>query len=240
MATTRPPMGNHPSLSEHRKRDRVLGLAIIVLAFGGCMGLSLWGMRVSTPQPAPPPPPVSQDGIVGFPDAIAPFDMIARAKALSVRDKFRGFAARGVKRDGTIDLTSSNAQLRLSFQSPQGRGPQPEREPGTLPERRYCGTQSVILDQTGISASEDRPKVPCGGKEIEELSVPPGCSLEALWKFAEKKKIRVKGTANIDYFEANGGPAFRFEKDGRSFVVSARDCEKELKGREQRGGLPHL
>jgi hypothetical protein len=232
-------MGNVPEISEPRRRDRVYGLSLIVLAFGGCMGLSVWGMRASTPRAAPSPLPATSEGIVGFPRQVRPFDVLLRARGVSVRDKFRGFEAKGIQENGTLDLTQSTSSLRFVFQSPQGRGPQPERVPGTLPDRRYCGTQSVVLDKDGIVALIDRPKIPCGSQEIEDLGIPAACGIEQLWKIAEEKKMKAQGTASIEFFEATGGPAFRFQKDGRSFVVSARDCKKEFKGREQRGGLPH-
>ena len=231
-------MGNHPHLSAHRKRDRLLGLTIIVFSFAGCMGLSVWGMRVSTPKPAPAPSPVSQEGIPGYPNAVRPFAVVERARGLTVRQKFQGFEAEGVRRDGTVDVTAGESSIRLAFQSPQGRGPQPEREPGTLPDRRYCGTQSVIVDSRGISALEDRAKVPCGGRDIVDLATPKACTIEDLWAVADKKKMGKRGTARVEYFNAHGGPAFRFVKDKRSFVISARDCKKELKGRDQRGGIP--
>ena len=231
-------MGTQPPLSQHRKRDRILGLSIIVLAFGGCMGLSVWGMRVSTPQPAPAPLPASKEDIDGFPHRVHPFDVLPRARTLTVRQRFRGFEAVGVKPDGSIDLTEDKSSIRFAFQSPQGRGPQPEREPGTLPTRRYCGTQSVVIENSGIAARPDRPQVPCGGREIDELVVPRHCSIEQLWQIARKKKIKTKGTATIEYFQAQDGPAYRFVKDKRSFVVSALDCKNELKGRAQRGSIP--
>ncbi|HXS19249.1 MAG TPA: hypothetical protein VN764_18755, partial [Polyangiaceae bacterium] len=140
-------MGTDPSLSISRRRDRVYGLAIIVLAFGGCMGLSVWGMRFSTPRPAPKPLPASPEGITGFPNAVRPFDLVERARGLTVRERFRGFEAKGIQADGTMDVSQAGASLRLAFQSAQGRGPQPVRQPGTLPSRRFCGTQSVILNQ---------------------------------------------------------------------------------------------
>jgi len=231
-------MATQPPLSHHRKRDRIYGLSTIVLAFAGCMALSVWGMRFSTPRPAPLPPPASQEDISGFPSEVRPFELLERARGLTVRQKFRGFEAKGVHREGHLDLSSPTSSLRFVFQSPQGRGPQPQREPGTLPERRYCGTQSVVVDHAGIIAWADHAKTPCGGKEIEDLPPPVGCTIEKLWAIADSKKMKKKGTADVEYFEAQGGAAFRFEKDRRSFVVSARDCKTELKGRDQRGILP--
>lgn len=231
-------MGNLPLLSEYRKRDRILGLAIIVLAFGGCMGLSVWGMRVSTPRPAPAPLPASQADLPGFPQAVRPLDVLQRARHLTVREKFRGFEARGLKRDGTLDFTRNDTSLKFVFQSPQGRGPQPERVPGTLPNRRYCGTQTIVVDRKGISALPDRANVSCGGKEIEDLGLPIGCGIDAVLVAAEKKKMKTRGGVKIEYFDAASGPAFRLDSERRTLTLSARDCKKELKGREQRGTLP--
>ncbi len=215
-----------------------MGLAIIVLAFGGCMALSVWGMRVSTPRPAPPPLPASQEDLDGFPQHVRPFNLLERARSLTVRPRFRGFEATGVKQDGSIDLSKKGSSVRFAFQSPQGRGPQPAREPGTLPQRRYCGSQSVVVDKKGISASEDRAKVSCGSNDIDDLEVPERCSLHQVWKLAKKRKFKGKGTAKIEFYQSHSGPAYRFTKDKRSFVVSAEDCKKELKGRAKRGGIP--
>jgi hypothetical protein len=213
-------------------------LAIILLAFLGCMGLSVWGMMVSTPRPAPVPAPVTTEGIRDFPKAVQPFAMLARAQSLSVRDKFRGFTIKGIRADGTVDLTEENAFIRYSFQSASGRGPQPPREPGTLPNRRYCGVQHVLLDRQGIVAKGDNPHRACGSGLIEDLGEPRHCPITRLWKTAKKNGFDLNKPARLEYFEAEDGRAFRFTQKRKSIVVSARNCHSLFKGRASRGGPP--
>lgn len=227
-------MGSSPA----RQRDRLIGLAIIVSAFAACMGLSVWGMHQSTPRPAPAPPPVTAQGLDGFPASVDPFVLLPRARELSVRSRFVGFEAEDVSPKGTINLTTKKASLRYVFQSDRGRGPQPPRRPGTLPDRRFCGTQSVLVGEGGMAAQEDRPDVACGSRDIVDLGVPEDCSLKQLRKVASKHSIKNKGGAKVEYFNAHAGPAFRVRQGKHTVVISAHDCETVLKGRKQRGAVP--
>lgn len=225
-------------VSPERRRDKMIGLLIIVLSFGFCMAFSLWGMSVSTPTLAPEPGPPTTEHLPGFPKQVDPLHLVDRARSLSVRTKFRGFVASGVKPDGTMDFTAKDTSVRFAFQSPQGMGHQPPRQGGTLPTRRYCGLQSVFVKNDGIFATKDDPERSCPRNDPENISVSDECTLEDVWDLAIERKIKDKGTATIELYDAFDGPAFRFKKGRHDFVVSARNCEKILKGRSARGSVP--
>lgn len=225
-------------ISPERRRDKWIGLLIIVFAFGGCMGLSLWGMSKSTPQLAPEPAPPSMERIAGYPEQVDPLKLVARAREISVRTKFRGFVAVGVDASGVVNLKNKKNSIRYSFQDPSGIGHQPPRQGGTLPNRRYCGLQSVLLKKPGIYATKDQAERACPHTPPENLPLPKECTLEDVWKIAEKRRVKADGTARIEYFDSFDGPAYRFRKDRHQFVVSANDCKKILTGRAGRGFVP--
>ncbi len=231
-------MNTKAPVSLERRRDKWIGLLIIMLAFVGCMGLSLWGMSKSTPKLAPEPAPPSLERIAGYPDEVDPLKLVHRAREITVRTKFRGFVAVGVSPSGRVNLKNKKHSIRYSFQDPSGIGHQPPREGGTLPNRRYCGMQSVILDKSGISATKDQAERACPRTVPENLPLPKECTLEDVWNVAEKRRVPAKGTARIEYFDSFDGPAYRFRKDKHQFVVSANDCKKVLTGRASRGFVP--
>ncbi|HSC86224.1 MAG TPA: hypothetical protein VLC09_03095 [Polyangiaceae bacterium] len=221
-----------------RRRDMQIGLAIIVLAFLGCLGLSLWAKRESMPQkPRLPEAPTTVE-LPGFPRQVKPFDLLARARGMTPRDIFRGFVAEGVKPDGTMDFTRENTQLSFVFQSEPGLGPQPHREGGTLPRRSYCGKQAVRVAKAGIALEPDVTDLPCSrGGVVVEVGLPKVCNIEGVWATAKKRKIRAT-SARIEYYQAHKGPAYRFSAGRDHFVVSASDCSKILKGKDERGQVP--
>jgi hypothetical protein len=231
-------MQDTPFTPQERRRDMMVGLLIIIVAFGGCMALSLWGMSRSTPSLAPEPKPPSLERLPGYPDEVDPLALIDRARGLSVRTKFRGFVATGVDSEGTVDLNTKGHSIRFSFQDPSGIGHQPPREGGTLPLRRYCGLQSVYLMKKGIYADVDQPERACPHNTPENLPIPKKCSLKDIWDIAEKRRIPASGTARVEFYDSFDGPAFRFKKDKHEFVVSADDCKRILSGRAGRGIVP--
>lgn len=224
--------------SAKRKRDKLTGLAIIVLTFAGCMGLSVWGMMASTPQAVPAPAAPTQEGIVGYPQFVHPFELLETARALSVREKFRGFSAQGVEADGSLDLSKKGRSIRYAFQSNSGRGPQPLREPGTLPQRRFCGVQSVMLDEKGIGALPDDAERPCPSQPLRDLVPPAHCSLQAVLALAKKSKFDPKVRTRVEFYQSVAGPAFRLVQKKKTVVISAQDCKTILKGRRGRGSVP--
>ncbi len=221
-----------------RGKDMFKGLSVLTLAFAGCMALSLWGMHHSTPKRAPEPSPPTAERLPGFPDEFRPFGALSRARELTVRSKFQGFVAGGVRPDGTMDFADEATFVRYSFRSGSGIGPQPEREGGTLPTRRFCGQQSVFVKKEGLFADDDQPSRPCPKDDPEELALPKNCTLKKVWKTAMKRKISTHGEARIEYYLSEKGPAFRFSKDRSSFVVLADGCTRVLVGADQRGSVP--
>jgi hypothetical protein len=139
---------------------------------------------------------------------------------------------------GTMDFTDTGTSGRYSCQSPQGMGHQPPRQGGTLPTRRYCGLQSVFIKKDGMFATKDEPERTCPHNEPENITLPRECTLKDVWDLAKKRKVKEKGTATIELYDAFDGPAYRFKKGRQNFVVSARNCEKILKGRSARGSVP--
>lgn len=226
-----------------RHRDRLLGLMILLTTFAACLGFSLWARDAAIHDPAPPPAPPTRD-FEGFPKKVRPFDILPLALELTIRPLLQGFVAEGVKPDGTMDFTTKPTHLRMAFQSLPGRGPQPNRTGGTLPVRSYCGRQNVQVSRVGMSTSPDHAAATCPRTDPRALPVPEACDLRDVWKFATKQKnIPAKGTADIEYFWARLGPAYRFAgKDNRGkvqrFTLSARDCQTLLTGADQRGTVP--
>ncbi len=231
-------MGNKAPISKERRRDKLRGLAIIIVGFGVCMALSLWGLDRSMPDPPAKPAKPTKEGLVGFPKKVEPFELLESARALTDRQQFRGFIAKRVKPNGTIDFTHKKASIHFAFQSAKGRGYQPPRPPATLPDRRYCGVQSVVVNRKGLAAKPDKPEHPCGSTEVFDLPIPK-CSLADVWKAAKKNKVPAKGTARIEYFDSYSGPAYRFKKGKKTLVFSARKCGTLLKGTASRGSVPH-
>lgn len=230
-------MDQDPTPARARRSDMLRGLAIILLAFLGCLGLSLWAKRESLPEkPRLPEPPTTME-LRGFPDAIRPFEVFARAQGMTPRTQFRGFVAEGVLPDGTLDFKKKGTRLRYVFQSEPGMGPQPEREGGTLPRRAYCGKQIVAVGPKGIALEKDVTDMPCGRSDPSDLELPNGCTMEGVWQTAKKRKVKAQ-TARIEYYEARKGAAYRFSAGRDTFSVSAKDCTKILKGKDERGNVP--
>ena len=146
---------------------------------------------------------------------------------MTKRSLFRGFVADGVRSDGTIDVTEGPGRARYVFHSPPGQGAQPEREPGTLPRRQYCGKQDVRLRHEGLVLDNDKSDAACSSRHPEPLPDPP-CSLAEIWRYALAKGVPADRMARVEYFRARGGPAFRFEpSEGPSFVVGS-DCKQAV------------
>lgn len=222
-----------------RRRDKVLGLGIVVLAFGVSMLISVWAKHRSLPPESEPPAPPSTAGIPGFPDKVNPTALVSQARALTARPLFRGFVAEGVNVHGLVDVSEKGGRVRYSFQSEPGRGAQPRREPGTLPTRMWCGRQSIVLKQDGLGAEPDVAAFPCTSKPPKQTLPEPTCDLAALWQLAKKKGAPTQRKARIEYYEAQKGPAYRFSIPGTKhrFVVGA-DCKRELKGKQALGHVP--
>lgn len=224
-------------LAPERRHDIFFGLGVLVFAFVACLGLSLWAMNEATPQEVPKPVPPTADGLPGFPTQVKPLELVRRAREFTARSVFVGMTIRGLKKDGTVDLTDESHTVRYSFQDPRGIGFQPMRKGGTLPTRTYCGKQSVRLTSEGIGATADTPAVPCAGSGPEALP-PPVCKMSDLAKVAEKRKIVLAGGVQLDYFKSRAGPAYRIKHGSKQVTILGSDCKTVLRGTDERGAVP--
>lgn len=221
-----------------RRRDRVQGLMIVAVAFLASLALSLWAKRASEPEQSQAPAPPTSAGLQNWPQAVDPVRELSRARELTRRLLLRGFVAEGVKSDGTLDLRGASGFVRYSFQSPQGHGPQPPREPGLVPRRDLCGRQAVRLDNKGMYAEADQADVVCSFSHGEPLPEPP-CGLARVWQRAKDNGVSPDALARIEYYRAATGPAFRFELlDGSSRFSVQSDCATTLDAREAAGFVP--
>lgn len=224
-----------------RKRDKMIGMAIVGVTFILGIGISFWAKHESRPETSAPPGPPTTAGIVGFPYKVDVTATLAGARNVTRRNLLRGFTAEGVRPDGTIDLTEGPGRARYVFQSAPGQGPQPDSEVGPLPRRPLCGRQEVHLRHEGLVADPDQPSLACSTRGIEasEPLPDPQCSLATIWQRAIERGIRTDRLARIEYFRAHGGPAYRFEQQETSarFVLYG-DCRRELKGAAAAGRVP--
>ena len=221
-----------------RQRDKWIGMAIVGVTFVLGIAISLWAKHASRPETSGPPGPPTTSGIHGWPYKVDVTSTLPGARAVTKRNLLRGFTAEGVRPDGTMDLTEGPGRARYVFQSAPGQGPQPGGEIGPLPRRPLCGRQDVQLRKEGLVADPDQPNVPCPPKVVDPLP-DPQCSLGTIWQFALTKGIRTDRLARIEYYRANGGPAYRFEQQetGARFVLYG-DCRRELKGAATAGRIP--
>jgi hypothetical protein len=212
-----------------RRRDKILGLTIVGVTFLVSLALSIWAKHASRPETSAPPGPPTTVGVAGYPYRVDVVGTLAAARAATKRSLLRGIITDGVRSDGSIDVSEGPGRARYVFQSAPGRGPQP---PAAGPGARgiYCGRQEVHLRSEGLVAVPDQASVPCPGRVIEPLP-DPQCSLATIWQHALKKGIPGDRLARIEYFRANGGPAWRFDvRDGGKRFVLYGDCRRELKG----------
>jgi hypothetical protein len=219
-----------------RTRDKRIGLAMIAGAFVLSLLISLWAKRVSGPEPSVAPAPPTTLGIPGFPDKIDALKALPLARRLTPRPYLRGIVIEGVKHDGTVDV-NSGAEVRYSFQSPAGQGPQPPRKPGVVPRKNNCGKQSVRITAGGIGAELDQPGIPCLLPVADPLPE-PRCTLEKVWSAALRRGATKSGRARIEYYRAMAGPAWRIEVPGGLRLNLYGDCEREL-ARNEAASAPH-
>ena len=221
-----------------RRRDRVLGLCIVAVAFVLSLLVSIWAKKKSEPEQSGPLAPPSTERIVGWPNAVDAAKNLPRVREVTRRVLLRGFVVEGARSDGTVDMTQPAHQIRYSFQSPQGHGPQPPREPGVVPRRDLCGKQQVRILSNGVVPDPDQPDVACLASRGEPLPE-PSCTLERVWQRAIERGVPKDALARIDYYSARSGPAFRFETldRGSRFSLSG-DCERELSRSQAVGHVP--
>ncbi len=236
--SAQPASPSSPPLSAARRRDRLIGLFIVAAAFALCLILSIWAKEQSRPETSEPPGPPTVEGVIGFPSEVDPVATLAQARKLSRRSILRGIVMEGVQSDGTVDVAEGPGRVRYSFQSPAGHGPQPAREPGTLPKRLTCGKQNVLLRKEGLVAEPDLTDYPCSGLAIEPLP-DPQCSARDIWRLARKRRVPKDRLAHIEYYRSKVGPAWRFEISGTTHAFSVYgDCKRELSAAEAYGSVP--
>jgi len=221
-----------------RRRDKILGLAIVAVTFLLGLGVSVWAKHASRPETSEPPGPPTTAGIVGFPYRVDVVATLNAARQVTKRTLLRGIVLDGVRSDGTIDLTEGPGRARYVFQSPPGRGPQPADAGPPAFRHVYCGRQEVQLRHEGLVAAADQAALACPPDSLEPLP-DPQCSLAKIWQHALKKGIRGDRLAHIEYYRANEGPAWRFDlrEGGKRFVLYG-DCRRELRGTSASGHVP--
>jgi hypothetical protein len=217
--------------------DQRTGLLIVAVAFVAALCLSFWARNVASPT-APDLAPPTTDGLVGFPRQVDVIASLEGASAVSMRTELRGIAISGVASDGTVDMTLPGARVRFVFTSPKGEGPQPERPPGTLPRRAFCGKQTVQVKEAGLVAEPDVAAYPCGGIRGERLPA-PRCGPKEVWAHARTRGTPGELRANIEYYRSSAGPSWRFEIPGTPHTFSLYgDCGRELSSSEASGSIP--
>ncbi|HEX7451308.1 MAG TPA: hypothetical protein VF294_03450 [Polyangiaceae bacterium] len=214
-----------------RRADRLRGLVVVGLTFVLCLLVSAGVRRRSLPQLSAPPAPASSVGVVGFPSSVDVVKNLGRARQLTPRNLLRGIVAENVKSDGTIDVTG-RGHVRYSFQSAEGDGPEPAREPGSLARRPTCGRQTVEIRKEGMRAETDAAEASCAPHPSDPLPE-PHCTLTEIWAHALARGVPSDRAAHIEYYRATAGPAWRFEAPHvRGRFVLYGDCQRELDGRD--------
>ena len=222
-------------LEAARVRDKRIGLAMVAVAFVLSLAISLWAKRVSGPELGVAPDPPTTEGISGFPEQVDPLKGLVRARGLTPRPFLRGIVMEGVKPDGTVDV-KTGGEIRYTFQSPAGHGPQPPRKPGVVPRKNNCGRQNVRIHTGGIAADPDQPGIPCALSPLDPLPE-PRCSMDKVWAAALRKGATKSARARIEYYRSMAGPAFRIEVPGSLRLNLYGDCEREL-GRSESASVP--
>ncbi len=194
-------MSPHPIVEkiahDAHQRDRVLGLAVVAVAFCISLGISWWAKLRSQPETAQPPGPPTTVGIAGFPSAIDPVRVLGAARGLTKRTLLRSIQAEGVKSDGTVDVRDGTGHVRYVFQSPPGQGPQPLRDREELLRHPRCGEQTVELGQDGLFANPDRSGASCDPRLGDALPE-PRCGPREVWRHALEKWPALSARASID------------------------------------------
>jgi hypothetical protein len=230
-------MGDTPPTDLARRRDRTAGLLVVAVAFLASLLISWWAKRESRPESSEPPGPPTTAGLVGYPSKVDPVQALTVARQLTKRPMLRGFVAEAVRSDGTVDLGEGPGRVRYLFQSPPGQGPQPPREPGSLPRRHYCGKQNVHLRREGMVADPDIADYPCPATHQDALP-DPVCGPRDLWHHAATQGAPASRLARIEYYRSRVGPAWRFELPGTDHRFSLYgDCGRELDTAEAVGAV---
>jgi hypothetical protein len=217
-----------PALDDARRRDRTRGLVIVGVTFALCLVGSAWVRRASRPELGVPPAPPTSAGVAGFPKAVDGVKTLATARSITRRNMLRGIVFDGVHSDGTVDVSDGSGRISYAFQSAAGQGPQPQRDPGTLARRWYCGRQTVNVKKEGIVAEQDNVDAGCSTHPVDPLPE-PHCTPAKVWELALGKGAPKDRPARLEYYRSSAGPAWRFEQPGTRFRFALYgDCGREL------------
>lgn len=210
------------------RRELLLGLGSLFAAFVVSVLLSRHSHRVSEPVFSKAPEPASTSGLVGFPAQVDVLGNLAAARLRTARIDLVGIEARAVTEAGTVDVSTGTGEIRYTFQSAAGQGPQPPRRAGTLPARHYCGSQQVTITSLGLAEQKDQANAACDDA-LPALPAPQ-CGPRELWQVAKAKGVAPEHEASALYLSLNGVPVWRFEAKaaGVEFTLSAADCKTEL------------
>ncbi len=219
-------------------RDRKIGFSILFIAFCAALIVSWKAGEAVRPKVAEPPGPPTSEGLAGFPEHVDPLAALELAHTLTEREQLRRILLQGVGADGTVDMRAPGAIVRYEFDSAAGEGPEPPRPVGTVRQVHYCGRQTVLIRADGIAAEPDQPRAMCRPAWGEPLP-DPRCGPRQLWELALKRGASPDARANIDYYRAQEGPAWRFTlPEGPLHFTMYGDCEHELQGAGARPLVP--
>ncbi|MEY4551011.1 MAG: hypothetical protein RL685_7206 [Pseudomonadota bacterium] len=222
----------------HLDRDRAVGFSILFIAFCAALIVSWKAGEAVRPNVAEAPAPPTTEGLAGFPERVDPLAALSLAHALTEREQLRRIVLQGVASDGTVDVRDPQATIRYELDSAAGEGPEPPRPAGTVRPMHYCGRQSVQVKSDGIAAEPDQPRAMCRASWGEPLP-DPRCGPKQLWQVALKRGAAADGRANIDYYRAQEGPAWRFTlPGGQLHFTMYGDCEHELQAAGARPLVP--
>jgi hypothetical protein len=230
MPPDRPPVAEDAA-ELARRRDRLMGLSVVAVAFVIALIISWWAKLKSEPDAAAPPAPPTTAGIAGYPSAVDPVQVLGVARTLTKRTLLRRIVAEGVKSDGTVNVSDGSGRVRYVFQSPPGEGPQPLRERQELLRHPYCGEQTLRLGRGGLVAEPDLSDIGCDPRRGDALPE-PRCGLREVWRHALDKTPHAGGLARIEYYRSDAGPAWRFTGSGQTFTLYG-DCGRELEPAER-------
>jgi hypothetical protein len=221
------------------RREQTIGLIILGSTFIAALVVSWLVRRAVHGEVVQPMPPPVTDGLAGFPEHFEPVSALDRARDLSPRKGLFGIELRGVRSNGTLALQSSAAPgfARFVLGSRRGEGPQPPVPPGEQRKKDYCGRQEVLIDQSGIRAEPDQANHSCRG--FSEWLPDPMCGPVQVWQYALTQKAPPEALADLEYYQASAGPAWRFSiPNSPVHFVLYGDCKRELDDDDAAGQLP--
>ncbi|HTM44953.1 MAG TPA: hypothetical protein VL137_08360 [Polyangiaceae bacterium] len=220
------------------RREQAIGLAILGTTFVLALVIS-WLVRRTVHEEVKEAPaaPVTE-GLHGFPEHFDAVTALDRARELSLRKGLFGIELQGVRSNGTLALKDGGQSFaRFILGSRRGEGPQPPVPPGERRNKDYCGRQEVVIDESGIRAKADKANHNCRG--LKDWLPDPACGPAQVWQYALKHQAPPEALADLKYYQAAGGPAWRFSiaNTAVDFVLD-RNCKQELSDDVADGELP--